>query len=483
MIGGFLMKKLYVVLLILFTFFLFRKPVYAIEEYHYPVDTFHSNVTSMYQFNYIRMAYVSLSMTSPFINEFAVPGNYKTSDNLYPLYVLSKNLEVPSSSEDFVLGNDNPTIPTNDGITYIIMHGYGVGNEEDSIFKQVDYGYVDNSTKQYITQIALWLYLYQHKEDFQDSYCVDGACDFKNKSGNIVPYEDVLELVKKAGDIQNYQYLKYIPLLVEEANQYESKSSSLASLNLSELEYHFNEDMTLLTTDSITPTAGSNRENYLYYRVLLEDPNQYGASIVGEDGTVILEEDAVNQPFKVVVPLHENIADMNLKTITIRVKAYFKQTKVYEYQATTSSEKNLSSVLFGFLPENEVIQTSFNLYNFVRIASDNPFNVYLKGTSMILKNKNQSDQEQTLISSDSLHDLVLEDGDYLLCEEDGEKCVDFVIGDSRVISFREDDEQTVEVPDTAMFQSKHFYSFGIISILLGVVFVGYNLLKKNKTSE
>ena len=75
-----------------------------------------------------------------------------TADNKTLLYILMKNLETPANStESFELTTDNPTTITDNGLKYIITHGYNNTNTTNTIFTTNTYGNVsDNNIKQYI---------------------------------------------------------------------------------------------------------------------------------------------------------------------------------------------------------------------------------------------------------------------------------------------------------------------------------------------
>ena len=214
---------------LLFILLLFPVMVYAEGL---PVENFTTNVTSAVLQNNVRMAYRSKSMTSPFINSFAVPQNVRTSDGITPLYILSKNLDTPTTDNVIPVGEDNPVEIQDAGINYILTYGYNIENPDGSIFASGEYGNVtDNSIKQYDTQIALWIYIYQNKNKFINSYCQNGACDFLNTSNEAVDATEVYDLVVEGAKIQGYEYLGYIIKLVDNAKNYKKETSTVSSVS------------------------------------------------------------------------------------------------------------------------------------------------------------------------------------------------------------------------------------------------------------
>ncbi len=475
-------RRLLIVLMILIACFSIN--VYA-EEFHYPTESF--SLEDTYNRNYIRSAYVSLSMTSTYIEEFAVPFYLKTKDG-YPVYLLSKNLKVPTSNEIFALGNGNPSTVLDSGLLYILMHGYGYGKVEDSVFYQEPYGEVDITAKHYDTQLALWLYIYQNKDRFKDSYCANDGCLFIDRLGNSVSYEELYKFVKKAGDINNYSFLKYIIDLVDKANTYEYQASSIDTISINDINYSFNNDATLMMTDYITPTPKGNKNNYLYYQVSIDDPNQYGAYVVDSNENEIFATTQAKGSFKVVVPIKDDVEKMNLKSIQVTIKAYFNQEKVYEYHVSNSTEERFSNILFSYIPYKEEISSSFTLRNFIQVAALSPSSDNLSGVTMILRNKNNPDEVlQKWVSRDTPHQLFLDDGDYTLCEEDTpngyiatNKCIDFKVDGESVTYLKMQNEQQVEVPDTGIFQSSTIYWIGSITIIMGLTIIFITIRKKDK---
>ena len=477
----------FIIFIILVLSFFMIKQVQA-EEFHYPTESF--SVIDSYQKNYIRSAYVSLSMTSNYIDEFACTYDLKTTEG-YPVYQLSKNLKVPTSTEQFGLSSDNPVSVLDSGLLYILMHGYGYGKGEDSVFYHEPYGEIDPGAREYVTQIALWLYIYQNKERFKSSYCANEGCVFKDRFGEVVSFDDLYTFVKKAGEIPNYSYLKYIPDLVDKANTYVHHESSISTIQMNDLNYSFNNDGSLMMTDMIHPTPVGNKSNYLYYTISLEDPNQYGAYLVDSNNQEIFPNTQMTGPFKVVVPIQDNVDNMNLKSISVRIQSYFYQEKIFEYHVTSSTNptsNTYSNILFSYIPNSEVITNTFTLRNFIQVSALSPSSEDLSGVTMILKSKNDPTRViQTWVSRDTPHQLYLEDGDCTLCEESTPngfvattKCVDFVVDGEKVTYLRMQNEQQVEVPDTGIMQSNAIYWLGSLTMFIGLTVMCVTLLKKNK---
>ena len=146
------MKKIVCIMICMILFY----PIFVLAE-GLPKSPFTTNIRSTEQTNYMRKAFTSQSMTSTFINSFAVPTSIKTSDGAYPLYLLLKNKNTPTTANTITPGEHNPIEVNDSGIQYILNHGYHVGGDE-SVFDSGEYGTITtDNIKQYITQIALWL--------------------------------------------------------------------------------------------------------------------------------------------------------------------------------------------------------------------------------------------------------------------------------------------------------------------------------------
>ena len=443
---------------VLFFIALLFIPVFVFAE-GLPNEVFSTNITSAVQKNNVKTAYRSLSMTSSFIENFNIPLNLYTADGVTPLYLLSKNLSTPTKDNSIVPSADNPVEVLDDGIIYILTNGFNTYNLDHNIFTTGEYGTVnENSTKQYITQIALWMYIYQNKDKFE-KYCSNDACYFFDSDGSAVEYQEVYNLVKEGSEITNYQYLGYIIKLVDNAKTYKRESSSLSSISADALEYTVDNTNKILKTNVIQPTAKGNKDHLIRLEIALEDPDQYGAYLVNENGEKIEDLSNVPSKFHIVVPLKDDLSKMNLSHISLRIKGYFEQSKAYEYHAKMVLRNgSLSPILYGTLPTEEVSK-DYSLKNFVKISTLDPKNSHLAGATMVLTKKGDSSFKSSWVSNDEAHFLQLDNGEYTLCETKApkgysacEECVNFRIDGDNVTVLDVKNEEKVEIPNTAKFQ-------------------------------
>ena len=460
-----------------------------------PSSTFLSNVTTESKTNYMQNAYGSSSVI---LNNFAVPTNYRTSNNSTPLYKLMKNLDTPTQSEKFEIIEENPTSITDKGIQYILAHGYNTTNTTRTVFTTGTYGAVtDNNIKEYITQIALWLYIYENKTEFADTYCANGGCDFtSNTSGTLMTSSAIRDLITTCGNKTNYQYLKYITLLVDNAKNYQGrKTSQMASFSSTSFSYQINDDFTLLVTDEVTPSSSSNEDNYLYYSVEVKDPNNYGVYLVDSSNKKITNTNNMSSSFKIAVPLQEKLSDMNLSSIEIQIYGHFVRDDGYSYRVTSSTNSLLNDdkkpryaeVLYGYTP-SEVVGTSFTLYNFVEISKvDITNSKEIPGATLELKKKDQADDDdfgETWVSTNKPHYIYLDDGEYMLCETIpptgyilNTECVNFEVDNSHIVSVEMKNEPYIPTPPTGLFQSKIIYFIGFLLTITGVIWTYYVAIK------
>ena len=141
-----------------------------------PTEDFVSNYTGGDStINFISDSLSRNPSYSNYLHNFNVVPNYRVSDNSHPLYTLMKNLTFPAATENFEMTENNPIKVKDRGVLYILSHGYNSTNTTNTVFSQGKYGGVsDNSTKEYITQIALWLYLFENKNLFARGECASG---------------------------------------------------------------------------------------------------------------------------------------------------------------------------------------------------------------------------------------------------------------------------------------------------------------------
>lgn len=129
------------------------------------------------------------------------------------------------------------------------------------------------------------------------------ACSFYAiNSTNSITAAEVRNIITTAYNVNGYSYLKYIIDLVNSAEAItsyeESSMSSIPDVN----SYTINSNGTLLTTDLFTATPSTNKDNFMYYTVKIDDPNGYGAYIVDQNNAIITNKSAIAGGFKIVIP-------------------------------------------------------------------------------------------------------------------------------------------------------------------------------------
>lgn len=476
----------------------------GIHKDGFPTATFTSNVTSDAKNNYIKKALEASGTGREFYANFDVVSNFKTSDNRTPLYSFMKNLETPKTTEKFELNESNPTGITDEKILYILSHGYNVTNTTNTVFTTGTYGSVtDNNIKQYITQVALWLYIYENKASYSSNYCLDTgkgytSCDFYNSSTKaLMSSSDLRTYITNAANVSGYNYLNYIIKLVDSAKSYTGgETSKISPFTSASITYTINRDFTQLVTDTVTPTVDSNRTNYMYYAVEVSDPNSYGVYLTDNDGNRLSNYNVMNGSFKIVVPLKEDLESMDLSSIKITVYGYFVNYSSRGFRVTTSptslitheKTQTFTDVLFGYTPY-EVIGTSFNLYNFVKVSKIDVTNSSeLPGATLKITKKDDETKVHTWVSTYEPHYLYLENGDYTLCETIAPEgfalnteCVDFTVDGGKIVAVTMENEPTVPIPDTGAFGIKTLYYIGIALIVIGASTV--IIIQKKKINQ
>lgn len=469
----------------------------GINDSGMPTTTFTSNVINDNKVNYITDALTANGQINNISSVFDTK-LMKTSDNKTPLYSLMKNLETPMTTEQFEILEDNPNPISDNGILYILAHGYNTTNTDHNIFATAQYGGVaDNNIKQYITQVALWLYIYENNSSFSETYCANNACTFINPNDNsAVLASEIRNIINKCGSFLNCNYFNYITLLVDNAKKYTGGlDSKITAIGSGKLSYELNAEATKITTEVITPTVTSNKDNYMYYALELEDPNDYGAYIADKDGNKITNTNIMNGSFRVVVPLEEDINAMDLSSIKINIYGYFVKDAGYDYRVTKTSESNsllnssknqkYTNVLLGYTPY-EIVSTNFKLYNFTKISKIDATNSEeLPGATLVITKKGSDDKIETWVSTTEPHYTYLENGEYNLCETIAPKgyalnteCIEFSVDGSKVTTVEMENELAVDVPNTGIFKNKLPYYIGGLLILIG--FCGMVIVIKEK---
>ncbi len=442
-----------------------------------PTSTFKTNYSGT-TINYVQEGYSAAGGTSGNASKFVAPKDLKISGASTPLYVLSKNMSVPGSSEQFeIISGDTPKTLSDNGLMYIVSHGYNLVNSYNNVFINNSYGSINNTQKQYVTQIAIWLYLYEKKASFSSTYCINNACELSS---------DAREIINKAATSNNYKYLKYITDLVDAAKSYTGRqTSSISALNGSSVEYSINDDSTLLTTNTITPTSTSNNNNYMYYSLEVTDSDNYGVYITNSSGSKITNLSNMSGGFKVVVPLKEKIEEMDLRNVTITVTGHYMYDD-NEYRVTTSTDSLLdasknqkySNVILGTIG-TETVKTSFSLYNMVKISKiDITDSKELPGAKIKITKKNDdNDVVEEYTSGDTPHYIYLDNGDYKLCEtaapdgyELNTECIEFSVDGTKIVSVTMKNSP-IEIPDTGLFGNNVFKLIGAFLLIIGSIFI------------
>jgi len=498
-------KSLTIFLILYTVLFLFNNSyVVKAESSGLPTSTFTASYSN--QQNLISNALGGDSKYNSF-NNFYVKTNFRANNNKNIAYSMMKNLEFPTTTEKFELIDNNPTTLTDRGILYILAHGYNQTNTTNTVFTTNKYGGVtDNSIKEYITQIALWLYLYEHKDRFSN-YCIDtgyniNACDFYiNETTTLMNSNEVRQVISNAAKVSGYNYLNYIILLVDTANNYPGGgSSSMSSISSDAATYTIAEDGKSLITDDITPSPSSNSENYMHYSIQLNDPNNYGAYLIDNDNQKITNTDNLAGTFKIFVPLNEEIKDMDLSSISINITGMFVTSSGYTYRVTKTDngklinkkkQQRFSDILLGNV-STVTSKVSFSLDNIVKIRKiDATSKENLPGATLTIKDKTDNSIVVKMTSTKNVKYIYLKKGDYSLCETNApegyslnNECVDFTVDGKKTITVTMENNKVVKtnvpVPNTKFGIPPLIYIVGGIILVIGVCFIGIPILAKRK---
>ncbi len=473
-----------------------------------PSGTFTSNYAGSAKTNLISTALNGGGSYSTSVHNFDIASNFKTSDSLYPLYSLMKNLKFPTTNEKFELIDNNPLKVNDKGLLYILSHGYNSTNTTNNVFSTNTYGGVtDNSVKEYITQIAVWLYLFEHKGNFTSNYCIDAgdnlnSCDFYINSGGttIMNSTTVRQIISEAAKVNGYNYLNYITLLVDNANKYNgSSTSTMTGFASKTISYTISNTNKSLITEAITPSPNSNTENYLYYSVKLNDPNNYGVYLLDSSNNKLTNTTNLTGAFKIYVPLKDDISTMDLSSISIDITGTFIKADGYSYRVTSSTSENLinknkkqafADVLLGYVPI-ETATVNLSLRNIVKISKiDAADSKELPGATLVITNKKDNSTVEKWVSTNTAKYIFLENGDYTLCETIAPKgyalsteCIDFKVDGTKIVSAKMENHKEVEVPNTAANMSKIIYLVGGILLFIGLSFISIIISKKTNIKK
>ncbi len=514
------------IFILLFTFSLyFLKDSYAItvDDSGVPTNTFNSNFSGTETINYVQKALGNSYEKRKYIGNFNVPLNYRTNDNSTPLYVLTKNSKFARTTEQFqIIPGDNPMSVTDNGIKYILSHGYNNLNI-NNIFSKGTHGTVDNNIQQYLTQITLWLYLYENKTQFTADYCKNinvhlstedntpeafkemNGCDFYNsyKDTSYVvettTAEEMKNIIKDAAGKNGYEYFNYVLELLEGATK-ATTSTQTVGLSLSSSEssnYTITPDGKILYTEVISPSATNPESPILSYSVNIDDPNNYGAYIADPTGNKIDANNVNSGGFKVYIPLKD---DMDLTSVKITVTANFLKLDANSYRVTNSTsedstfnseskQQQFSDVLLGYIPTQQVSK-NLNLKNLVKISKIDATNKKeLPGASLVIKNKTTNEEVASWTSTTTPKYIYLESGDYTLCESTApdnyslnEECIDFKVDGTTTptITMKNSPLSNVGVPNTNAFLNSLPFISGGLALLIGCGVIGITIYKKRK---
>ncbi len=518
---------------LLFTFTVYvLKDSYAIpvSDSNIPTNDFTTNYNGSSDSlkNYIEDALGSSYENRKYFENFRVPDNYKTSDSNIPLYILTKNSKFARNTESFELKSGNPTSITDNGLKYIITHGYNQLNT-NNVFDDALYGPVaDNNIKHYVTQIAIWLYLLEHENEFTSSYCSQvnihmseedetpesfakiSGCSFyhyvqsSDYNMNTANIYDIKKIVQDAGEKSGYNYLNYIINLLDEADAHRGTSSNdNAGIELSpsgSLGYSIPADGKSLTTEAIKVTNTNPDNPYLSFSVEIEDPNKYGVYLIDQNGKKIENTDNMNSSFRIFVPLKD---DIDLTTVKVKVNASFLSSNLngYNVTKTTAQDKvfdskdkqfKFSEVLLGYIP-TKTSTLSISLSNVTKFSKVDATNgKELPGAKLEVRRKGEDEILYNWVSETNPKFFYLEDGNYTLCESSApkgyelqEECVDFFVDGSKINTVVMKNTPTksrliASVPNTGTFINILLYICGGAIILTGVYFIGFTLYKNKK---
>ncbi len=446
-----------------------------------PTKEFTSNLTNYNSYNLIANSLKGKTEYDDFVDNFNTAINFTTQEGT-PLYSLMKNFDFPTVNETFELIEQNPKNITDKGLIYIMSHGYNLINITNNIFTKNTHGsVVDNNIKQYITQIAIWLYIFENKDNFPD-YCLQTnidssitSCDFYNKTSNKVMTESsVRGIITQASNNKDFEYLGYIIELVNDAEAYVEEDSSLNEISTSSLSYTFYDNY--IISSLINPKPKTNKDNFISYSIEIEDLENYGIYIVNKDNQKIDNLNGLNQEFKIYIPLKQDLSTMDLTKVKITIKGTFIENKGYEYRITKSSagdiidkkKQKFANEMLAYIPLTE-INIDFNLKNFTKISKvDITSKKELPGAKLVINNKDTNSKVSEWTSSDKPHYLFLENGNYELCEtippdkyELQTECIDFKV-EKEKITTQVMENKLMDIPDTNASQN-------IIAILIGSI--------------
>ena len=424
------------------------------------------------------------------VDSFKVPMSYSISDNSKALYILSKNLGFATSSETFGEDTGNPSAINDAGIKYIMNHGYYNSSRAGDVFDGT-YGSVTNDNiKQYITQMALWLYIYEKNTVFSE-LCANTkdtnvtGCNFNYAKDNgetttytTIPAANVRSMISSAAAIDGYSYLRYINELVDKAKT-ATVNNNFSFDDMEEASYLI--VGSTLTSTLVNPT--SSNDAYTGYDLVLEDPNNYGAYLVDSSGERINTLTNRTGAFKLVIPLTNDGENMNLTSVKVNVIGHFNQLAPYRYHVTDTSStntelinnnkmNNFSDVVLS-INDNataniELYPQNYTLISKTDIANGNE----LPGAHLTITNTSNNSVVDDWTSTNKSHKVLLEDGNYKLCETTAPEgyakkteCINFEVTNNKVEKVT---MENARIPDTGAGIYKGIYYIGSLLLLIGI---------------
>ncbi len=495
-----------------------------------PTQSFHSNVSSSNPttLNLVGDALSSnSSYNSSILGSFKIVSNIKDTDEIYPLYTLSKNKLVPTSSELFEVGTEynNPAAVDDLVISTLLQLGYSNVDNAKTIFNKADliskYGTVtDNAKKQYITQLAIWVYLYKNKDTYESSYCSNNNCVFYQEDGTdnpaIISYDTVKQAIDDAAENSNYKYLGYVNDLIGDAENILTVSSGNSNQfgnSLGNYTYYKDNNNEYILTGEFKLNS-INTISFINWDVSVIDPNNYGIYITDVNGDRLdnLNNLSKSTIIKLHIPITGKLTSMDLNTsgIKVTINSLNPTQKIHIFRVTHTDngslllgsggtkEERFSNALLG-LTKTTSNDSSFYLHNFTVISKvDATSGNEISGAHLVIYNASDIDSQTKLPVSnaraiaewDSVegesHKLSLDDGSYGLCETIAPKnyqplttCVTFSVDNAQAVSAYK--LENVPVPDTALFNSNLPYKIGGLLVALGVLGMIF-IVKSNKKS-
>ena len=487
-----------------------------------------SNRTTTAVKNYVGDALPS-TYSDSFKANFEVPLNYKDSTNTYALYTLSKNKLVPTNSESFlnVDTNINPIALSDAGLNYILKYGYSNLSNSKTVFNNPIYDNYKNGTnlsndeKEYITQIAVWMYIYSKNLDnpsYFNSYCENNSCAFYETNGSIdsnVSYSAVQQAIESAS---NYNpHLKYITALLSETNgALTDTNTTIFEVDSQINTYTFDNENNTFITGPIK-LKNINTHRFINWSASVIDRHDNGIYITDENGNRLTDTSNLNanSVIRLKVPIKDDPSTMQLDDcgveITINEVDTENNAKSFKVLSTTDNTivvgnngtkiERFSDVLVANATSTSEGRLLY-LSNFTIISKTDATNgEEIGGAHLQVFGINDMDEETEKPMENATpieewvsivgqsHKFHLETGRYGLCETiapEGyqlkETCVIFSVNNDSSVTAVAMENEPIPIPDTGLFKSKILYTVGGIFIvigLLGIVIV----LSKNKTNK